>query len=100
MPEELREQVPVLKEVLQAMGIPLLMKEGFEADDLLGTAARVSEEKGINAVIVSGDRDLLQLATDNVLIRMPKTKRGTTEIENYYAADVKGSLSGESASDH
>lgn len=89
MPEELREQVPVLKEVLQAMGIPLLMKEGFEADDLLGTAARVSEEKGINAVIVSGDRDLLQLATDNVLIRMPKTKRGTTEIENYYAADVK-----------
>lgn len=46
---------------------------------------RVSEEKGINAVIVSGDRDLLQLATDNVLIRMPKTKRGTTEIENYYA---------------
>ena len=89
MPEELREQVPVLKEVLQAMGIPLLMKEGFEADDLLGTAARVSEEKGINAVIVSGDRDLLQLATDKVLIRMPKTKRGTTEIENYYAADVK-----------
>ena len=89
MPEELREQVPVLKEVLQAMGIPLLMKEGFEADDLLGTAARVSEEKGINAVIVSGDRDQLQLATDNVLIRMPKTKRGTTEIENYYAADVK-----------
>lgn len=89
MPEELREQVPVLKEVLHAMGIPLLMKEGFEADDLLGTAARVSEEKGINAVIVSGDRDLLQLATDNVLIRMPKTKRGTTEIENYYAADVK-----------
>ena len=89
MPEELREQVPVLKEVLQAMGIPLLMKEGFEADDLLGTAARVSEEKGISAVIVSGDRDLLQLATDNVLIRMPKTKRGTTEIENYYAADVK-----------
>ena len=89
MPEELREQVPVLKEVLQAMGIPLLMKEGFEADDLLGTAARVSEEKGINAVIVSGDRDLLQLATDNVLIRMPKTKRGTTDIENYYAADVK-----------
>ena len=89
MPEELREQVPVLKEVLQAMGIPLLMKEGFEADDLLGTAARVSEEKGINAVIVSGDRDLLQLATDNVLIRMPKTTRGTTEIENYYAAVVK-----------
>ena len=46
-------------------------------------------QKGISAVIVSGDRDLLQLATDNVLIRMPKTKRGTTEIENYYAADVK-----------
>ena len=83
MPEELREQVPVLKEVLQAMGIPLLMKEGFEADDLLGTAARVSEEKGINAVIVSGDRDLLQLATDNVLIRMPKTPLDLSNIISY-----------------
>lgn len=89
MPEELREQVPVLKELLVAMGIPLLMMEGYEADDLLGTAAKKSEEAGVDVVIVSGDRDLLQLATDKIMIRMPKTKRGVTEIENYHAQDVK-----------
>ena len=89
MPEELREQVPVLKELLKAMGIPLLMKEGYEADDLLGTAARKSEAAGMDVVIVSGDRDLLQLATEKIMIRMPKTKRGVTEIENYHAQDVK-----------
>ncbi len=88
MPEELREQVPVLKELLRAMGIPLLMQEGYEADDLLGTVARKSEAKGMDAVIVSGDRDLLQIATDRILIRIPKTKRGTTEIENYHTQDV------------
>ncbi len=89
MPEELREQVPVLKELLTAMKIPLLMKEGYEADDLLGTAARKSEAAGMDVVIVSGDRDLLQLATEKIMIRMPKTKRGVTEIENYHAQDVK-----------
>lgn len=89
MPDELREQIPVLKEVLQAMRIPLLMQEGYEADDLLGTIARKSEAQGLDTVIVSGDRDLLQIATDKIMIRMPKTKRGTTEIENYYAEDVR-----------
>lgn len=88
MPDELREQVPVLKELLSAMGIPFLMLEGYEADDLLGTVARKSEAKGMDVVIVSGDRDLLQIATDKIMIRMPKTKRGVTEIENYYAEDV------------
>ncbi len=88
MPEELREQIPVLKELLTAMGIPLLMQEGYEADDLLGTAARLAEERGIDAVIVSGDRDLLQLATERVLIRMPRTRRGVTEVDNFYAKDV------------
>lgn len=88
MPDELREQVPVLKEVLQAMGIPLLMKEGYEADDLLGTIAKRSEAEGLEAIVVSGDRDLLQIATDKIMIRMPKTKRGTTEIENYHTQDV------------
>ncbi len=89
MPDELREQVPVLKELLTSMGIPLLMLEGYEADDLLGTVARKSEAEGLDTVIVSGDRDLLQIATDRIMIRMPKTKRGTTEIENYHAQDVK-----------
>ena len=89
MPEELREQVPVMKEVLSAMGVPLLMKEGYEADDLLGTIAGQAERAGLEVSIVSGDRDLLQLATDKVQIRIPKTKRTGTEIENYYAADVE-----------
>ncbi|MFQ9393384.1 MAG: 5'-3' exonuclease H3TH domain-containing protein [Lachnospiraceae bacterium] len=89
MPEELREQVPVMKEVLSAMGVPLLMKEGYEADDLWGTIAGQAERAGLEVSIVSGDRDLLQLATDKVQIRIPKTKRTGTEIENYYAADVK-----------
>ena len=89
MPEELREQVPLMKEVLSAMGVPLLMKEGYEADDLLGTIAGQAERAGLEVSIVSGDRDLLQLATDKVQIRIPKTKRTGTEIENYYAADVK-----------
>ena len=89
MPEELREQVPIMKEVLSAMGVPLLMKEGYEADDLLGTIAGQAERAGLEVSIVSGDRDLLQLATDKVQIRIPKTKRTGTEIENYYAADVK-----------
>ncbi len=88
MPDELREQVPVLKELLSAMGIPLLMLEGYEADDLLGTVAKRSEARGMDAVVVSGDRDLLQIATDKIMIRMPKTKRGVTEIENYYTKDV------------
>ena len=89
MPDELREQVPVMKEVLTAMGVPLLMKEGYEADDLLGTVAGQAERAGLAVSIVSGDRDLLQLATEKVQIRIPKTKRTGTEIENYYAADVK-----------
>ena len=89
MQQELKEQVPVMKEMLTAMQVPLLMLEGYEADDLLGTVAKKAEKDGYEVVVVSGDRDLLQLATDHILIRIPKTKKGGTEIENYYAADVK-----------
>lgn len=88
MPEELRQQVPVIKAVLQAMGITIISQEGYEADDLLGTIARRSEEKGMDVTIVSGDRDLLQLATDKVLIRIPKTRGGKTVIEDYHTAQV------------
>lgn len=88
MPAELHEQVPLIKEVLKAMGIPLLMLEGYEADDLLGTVAGRMEKKGLEVCVVSGDRDLLQLATEHVKIRIPKTKRTGTEIEDYYAKDV------------
>ena len=89
MPEELREQVPVMKEVLHAMGIRIIEQAGYEADDLLGTIAKRAEAGGIDVSLVSGDRDLLQIATDRIRIRIPKTKGGRTEIENYYAADVE-----------
>lgn len=88
MPEELRQQVPVMQELLTAMQVPLMMLEGYEADDLLGTAAKRAEESGLAVSVISGDRDLLQLATDQIQIRIPKTKKGGTEIENYYTADV------------
>ena len=88
MVQELREQVPVMKEVLQAMGIKIVEMPGYEADDLLGTIAGMAEVQGMDVSIISGDRDLLQLATEKVKIRIPKTKRTGTEIEDYYAADV------------
>lgn len=89
MAEELRQQVPVMKEMLRAMGVTIMEKEGYEADDLIGTMARIGEEEGLLVAVVSGDRDLLQLATDHTMIRIPKTKKTGTEIENYFAADVK-----------
>ena len=89
MPEELREQVPVMKEILQAMGVLIMEKAGLEADDILGTIAKRSEKEGIEVSLVSGDRDLLQIASDHIKIRIPKTKGGKTEIEDYYAADVE-----------
>lgn len=88
MAQELREQVPVMKEVLQAMGIKIVEMPGYEADDLLGTIAGMAEVQGMDVSIISGDRDLLQLATEKVKIRIPKTKRTGTEIEDYYATDV------------
>ncbi len=89
MPEELREQVPMMKEFLAAMNIPVMTLEGYEADDILGTVSRQMEQEGLKVSVLSGDRDLLQLATDEILIRIPKTKATGTEIEDYYAADVK-----------
>lgn len=89
MPEELREQVPVLKEVLKAMGIRIIEQAGLEADDILGTLAKRGEKEGMEVSLVSGDRDLLQVATEHIKIRIPKTKGGKTEIEDYYAADVE-----------
>ena len=88
MPEELREQVPLIKEVLAAMGVNVVTKEGYEADDILGTLAKKSEAAGMDATILSGDRDLLQLATEKIMIRLPKTVRGKTTIEDYHAQQV------------
>ncbi len=89
MLEELRQQVPVMKEVLQAMGVKIIEQAGLEADDLLGTISKRCENMGMEVSVISGDRDLLQLATEKVKIRIPKTKQGKTEVEDYYAADVK-----------
>ena len=88
MDEELREQVPVIKEVLNAMNIKIVELPGFEADDILGTLAKRGECNNMSVSLVSGDRDLLQIATDVIKIRIPKTKGGKTEIEDYYAKDV------------
>ncbi len=88
MPEELREQMPLLKEVLGAMGIAMFAQEGFEADDILGSLSQKAEQAGWSVVVVSGDRDLLQIASDTLKVRIPKTKGGRTETEDYYAADV------------
>ena len=89
MPEELREQVPMMKKMLQAMRICIMEKEGLEADDILGTLAKRAEKEGMEVALVSGDRDLLQIASDHIKIRIPKTKAGKTEIEDYYAEDVQ-----------
>ncbi len=92
MPDELREQVPLIKEVLQAMDIKIISKPGLEADDILGTLAKRAQAEGMEVTLVSGDRDLLQIADDHILIRIPKTKRGQTTIENYHRSDVKEQL--------
>lgn len=89
MAEELRQQVPVMKEVLKAMGIKIVEQAGLEADDLLGTISVLCERKDMDVAVISGDRDLLQLATERVKIRIPKTKQGRTEMEDYFAEDVK-----------
>ncbi|MBQ9156360.1 MAG: DNA polymerase I [Eubacterium sp.] len=89
MPAELHAQVPLTKDVLAAMEVPVVTQAGIEADDILGTIGHRAEQEGFEVVIVSGDRDLLQLATDHVKIKIPKTKAGGTITEDYYAKDVK-----------
>ncbi|WP_101875532.1 DNA polymerase I [Lachnoclostridium edouardi] len=89
MPEELVQQVPLMKEVLEAMNVPILTMEGYEADDILGTVAKRMQGEGIEVSVVSGDRDLLQLSDEKIKIRIPRTSRGTTEVKDYYPEDVK-----------
>ncbi len=88
MAPELKQQVPMIKQMLNGMGIITVEKEGLEADDILGTLATRAADGGFEVVIVSGDRDLLQLAGEHIKISIPKTKKTGTEIENYYAKDV------------
>ena len=83
MPQELANQMPLIKEVLKAMNIDIVQKEGFEGDDILGTLAKYGENQGLDVVILSGDRDTFQLATNKVTVRIPRTKAGKTETEDY-----------------
>lgn len=88
MPEELHRQVPLIKETLSAMGVKVVECPGFEADDILGTIAALGEKQGLEVSLVSGDRDLLQLASDHICVRIPKTKKGVTQIEDYHIPEV------------
>lgn len=89
MAPELKQQVPLIKEILTAMNIKIIEMAGYEADDILGTIAKKSAAQGISVSVISGDRDLLQLAEENIKIRIPKTKKGVTEVEDYLSADVE-----------
>ena len=88
MPEELAEQMPVIKEVLKAMNIDIIEQQGYEGDDILGTLAKYGEQQGLEVTILSGDRDTFQLASDNITIRIPRTKGGKTETENYNRSKI------------
>ncbi|XME03916.1 DNA polymerase I [Lachnospiraceae bacterium C1.1] len=83
MPEELRQQIPMARKLLEAMGITVVSKPGIEADDILGSISRIAEKKGIESVIVSGDRDLLQLVTKDVTLLLPRTVKGQTTTERF-----------------
>ena len=89
MPQELKKQIPLLREMLEKMGIATVSLAGFEADDILGTLAKKGEEKGLDVIILSGDRDLLQLATKKTMIRLPRTAKGQTVIEDYKEDQVQ-----------
>ena len=83
MPNELAQQMPIIKEILRAMNITIIEKPGYEADDILGTLSIMGEKDGLDVTILSGDRDTFQLATDKVTIRIPRTKMGKTEVDNF-----------------
>ena len=89
MPDELRVQMPIIKDVLRAMNITICELEGYEADDIIGTLSKKAEEEGIKALLLTGDKDYLQLATENVTVRIPTTKMGNTESTDYTPEVIK-----------
>ncbi len=88
MPDELAVQLPIIKKVLEAMNIKVLEKPGYEADDILGTLSDWGDKQGLKVILLTGDRDSFQLAKDNVIIRIPRTKQGKTETEDFDANKV------------
>ena len=89
MPIELKEQVPYVKEVLSSMNINIFSKVGYEADDILGSLANKFSSKSLESVILSGDKDMLQLASDNTKIRLVKTAKSSSDVYIYYSKDVE-----------
>ena len=83
MPDELAAQMPIIKKVLEAMNIKVIEMPGYEADDILGTLAKYTEKQGKEVVLLTGDRDSFQLASDKITIRIPRTKAGKTEVEDF-----------------
>ena len=88
MPDELASQMPLIKKVLTAMNIKIIEKAGYEADDVLGTLSRFGEKSGLEVYLLTGDRDSFQLATKKTIIRIPRTKQGKTEEEDFDEAKV------------
>ena len=89
MPDELAAQMPIIKDILRDMNISIIEKEGYEADDVLGTLSKRGEKEGLEVTILSGDRDTFQLTSDNITVRIPRTKMGKTENEDFNRAKVK-----------
>ena len=89
MPEELAAQMPIIKDILRDMNITIIEKEGYEADDILGTLSKTAEKQGVEVTILSGDRDTFQLTSDHITVRIPRTKAGKTEEEDFNRAKVK-----------
>ena len=89
MPEELAQQLPVVKHLLELLGYSVLTCEGYEADDILGTLARMCEEKSCECVIATGDRDSLQLVSDHVTVRITATKMGKPEVTLYNKEKIR-----------
>ena len=89
MPDELAVQLPIIKEILQAMRIQIIEKQGYEADDILGTLAKSGEQQEKQVIILTGDRDAFQLASDKITIRIPRTKAGKTETEDFNKDKIK-----------
>ena len=89
MPNELAEQMPIVKEILELMNITIIEKEGYEADDILGTLAKTGEKENLDVTIVSGDRDTFQLTSKNISIRIPHTKAGKTETDTFGEKEIE-----------
>ncbi len=89
MPDELQVQMPIAKDIVKAMNIPILELEGYEADDIIGTVSRICEESGVECLIATGDKDDLQLASDMTKVVLTVTRKGYNETKLYDAAAVK-----------